>query len=47
LTPGCSGSPTVARGGAGDVQRLADEIIEAVPEDRQDDIAVLALRRAG
>jgi PAS domain S-box-containing protein len=36
----------VARTGAGDVQRLADDIVDAVPEQRQDDIAVLALRRA-
>ena len=28
-----------------DVQRLADEIVEALPEQRQDDIALLALRR--
>jgi serine phosphatase RsbU (regulator of sigma subunit) len=36
----------VASGSSGDVQRLADEIVDAVPEQRQDDIAVLALRRA-
>jgi PAS domain S-box-containing protein len=36
-----------ARASAGGVQRLADDIVEAVPEQRQDDIAVLALRRAG
>jgi hypothetical protein len=29
------------------VQRLADDIVDAVPEQRQDDIAVLALRRTG
>jgi hypothetical protein len=27
------------------VQRLADEIVEVLPEQRQDDIALLALRR--
>jgi PAS domain S-box-containing protein len=35
----------VARASDGDVQRLADEIVAALPEQRQDDIAVLALRR--
>jgi PAS domain S-box-containing protein len=30
----------------GDVQRMADEIVDALPEQRQDDIALLALRRA-
>jgi PAS domain S-box-containing protein len=35
------------RGSSGGVQRLADDIVDAVPEQRQDDIAVLALRRAG
>jgi hypothetical protein len=30
----------------GDVERLADEILEALPEQRRDDIALLALRRA-
>jgi PAS domain S-box-containing protein len=29
----------------GEVQRLADDIVQAVPEQRQDDIALLALRR--
>jgi serine phosphatase RsbU (regulator of sigma subunit)/PAS domain-containing protein len=29
----------------GDIQRLADEIVEKLPEQRQDDIALLALRR--
>jgi serine phosphatase RsbU (regulator of sigma subunit) len=36
----------VARRSTGDVERLADEIVEALPEQRQDDIALLALRRA-
>jgi PAS domain S-box-containing protein len=31
----------------GGLERLTDDIVEAVPEQRQDDIAVLALRRAG
>jgi serine phosphatase RsbU (regulator of sigma subunit)/PAS domain-containing protein len=35
----------VARRSDGDVQRLADEIVEVLPEQRQDDIALLALRR--
>jgi serine phosphatase RsbU (regulator of sigma subunit) len=35
------------RGSSGGVQRLADDIVDAVPEQRQDDIAVLALRRTG
>jgi serine phosphatase RsbU (regulator of sigma subunit) len=35
----------VARASDGDIERLADEIIEALPEQRQDDIAILALRR--
>jgi len=35
----------LARRSDGDIQRLADEIVEAVPEQRQDDIALLALRR--
>jgi PAS domain S-box-containing protein len=35
----------VARASDGDVERLADEILAALPEQRQDDIAVLALRR--
>jgi serine phosphatase RsbU (regulator of sigma subunit)/PAS domain-containing protein len=35
----------VARRTPDDVQRLADEIVEALPEQRQDDIALLALRR--
>ena len=30
----------------GDVQRLADDIVEALPDQRQDDIALLALRRS-
>ena len=29
----------------GDIQKLADEVVEALPEQRQDDIALLALRR--
>jgi PAS domain S-box-containing protein len=37
----------IARGSAGDVQGLADNIIEALSEQRQDDIALLALRRLG
>jgi len=36
-----------ARASSGGVQRLADDIVEAVPEQRQDDIAVLALHRLG
>jgi PAS domain S-box-containing protein len=36
-----------ARASSGGVQRLADDIVDAVPEQRQDDIAVLALRRTG
>jgi PAS domain S-box-containing protein len=35
-----------ARSSIGGVQQLADDIVERVPEDRQDDIALLALRRA-
>jgi PAS domain S-box-containing protein len=35
----------VARRTPDDVQRLADEIVEVLPEQRQDDIALLALRR--
>jgi PAS domain S-box-containing protein len=35
-----------ARASSGDVERLADDIVEGVPEQRQDDIALLALRRA-
>jgi serine phosphatase RsbU (regulator of sigma subunit) len=30
---------------SGDIQRLADHIVESLPEQRQDDIALLALRR--
>jgi PAS domain S-box-containing protein len=36
-----------ARASEGGVQRLADDIVEAVPEQRQDDIAILALHRRG
>src|SRR3954453_23847167 len=35
----------VALASNGDIQRLADEIVETLPEQRQDDIAILALRR--
>jgi PAS domain S-box-containing protein len=35
----------VARRTGGDVQRMADFIVEALPEQPQDDIALLALRR--
>src|SRR3954471_24816687 len=35
----------LARRSGADIQRLADEIVEALPEEHQDDIAVLALRR--
>jgi PAS domain S-box-containing protein len=35
-----------ARRSRGDVQRLADDIIQTLPEQRADDIALLALRRA-
>jgi PAS domain S-box-containing protein len=34
-----------ARASGGDIQLLADEVIEALPDQRQDDIALLALRR--
>ncbi|MEA2322004.1 MAG: hypothetical protein QOD81_1854 [Solirubrobacteraceae bacterium] len=34
-----------ARASRGDVQQLADDVIEAVPHEREDDIALLALRR--
>jgi serine phosphatase RsbU (regulator of sigma subunit) len=34
-----------ARASRGDVQQLAQDIVEAVPEAREDDIALLALRR--
>jgi serine phosphatase RsbU (regulator of sigma subunit) len=34
-----------AEGCAGDIRKLADEVVEALPEQRQDDIALLALRR--
>jgi serine phosphatase RsbU (regulator of sigma subunit)/PAS domain-containing protein len=30
---------------AGDIRKLADEVVEVLPEQRQDDIALLALRR--
>jgi serine phosphatase RsbU (regulator of sigma subunit)/PAS domain-containing protein len=35
----------IAERSDGDIQRLADEIVEKLPEERQDDIALLALRR--
>ena len=35
----------LARACRGDIGRLADEVVEAIPTQRQDDIAVLALRR--
>jgi serine phosphatase RsbU (regulator of sigma subunit)/PAS domain-containing protein len=35
----------MARTSDGDIHRLADEIVETLPEQRQDDIALLALRR--
>jgi serine phosphatase RsbU (regulator of sigma subunit) len=35
----------VARASTGDVERLADDIVRALPEQRDDDIALLALRR--
>ena len=34
-----------ARRSRGDVQRLADDVVRDLPEQRADDIAVLALRR--
>jgi PAS domain S-box-containing protein len=37
----------VAQRSRGDVQRLADDIVQALPDQRQDDIALLALRRSG
>jgi PAS domain S-box-containing protein len=37
----------VAGASAGDVHRLADQIVEVVPDQPQDDIALLALRREG
>ncbi|MEA2246017.1 MAG: hypothetical protein QOH46_546, partial [Solirubrobacteraceae bacterium] len=35
----------VAKASIGDVERLADDIVQGVPEHRDDDIALLALRR--
>jgi PAS domain S-box-containing protein len=35
----------MAAANEGDIHRLADEIVETLPEQRQDDIALLALRR--
>jgi serine phosphatase RsbU (regulator of sigma subunit)/PAS domain-containing protein len=35
----------LARRSGGDIERLADDIVAALPEKRQDDIALLALRR--
>jgi len=45
LDAGLDRLAAVARRTPDDVQRMADEIIEALPEQRQDDIALLALRR--
>ena len=36
-----------ARASTGGVERLADDILLALPEQRQDDVALLALRRTG
>jgi serine phosphatase RsbU (regulator of sigma subunit)/PAS domain-containing protein len=45
LDEGLGRLAALARRSGGDIQRLADEIVEVLPEERQDDIAVLALRR--
>jgi serine phosphatase RsbU (regulator of sigma subunit)/PAS domain-containing protein len=45
LDEGLDRLATIARRSGGDIQRLADEIVEALPEQRQDDIALLALCR--
>jgi serine phosphatase RsbU (regulator of sigma subunit)/PAS domain-containing protein len=45
LDEGLGRLAALARRSGADIQRLADEIVEALPEERQDDIAVLALRR--
>ena len=37
---------TAGRHSRGDVQRLTDDIVEALPDQRHDDIALLALRRS-
>jgi serine phosphatase RsbU (regulator of sigma subunit) len=47
LDTGLERLATVARGRTDGLQRLADDIVEAVPQERQDDIALLALRRGG
>ena len=45
LDDGLGRLAALARRSGADIQRLADEIVEVLPEERQDDIAVLALRR--
>ncbi|MDX6721850.1 MAG: hypothetical protein QOD73_254, partial [Solirubrobacteraceae bacterium] len=35
----------VAERSTGDVERLADDILEGLPEHREDDVALLTLRR--
>jgi PAS domain S-box-containing protein len=47
LEEGLARMVEIARHAPDDVQRLADSIVEHVPEARQDDIALLALRRDG
>jgi hypothetical protein len=37
----------VAQRSNGGLQELAEDIVEAVPHEREDDIALFALRRAG
>jgi serine phosphatase RsbU (regulator of sigma subunit) len=45
LDDGLGRLASMARAGDGDIQRLVDDIVEKLPEQRQDDIALLALRR--
>jgi serine phosphatase RsbU (regulator of sigma subunit) len=45
LDDGLGRLAVAAQTSAGDVQQLADDILAALPEQRQDDVALLALRR--